>query len=99
MDWLQRFYASMCNDEWEHSGGFFIGNIDNPGWSFSFELTDTFLEGQSYEPKMLHRSDADWVITKLEGNRWIGYGGALNLDELIGYFRQWSERELQRQGV
>ena len=99
LDWLQRFYASMCNGDWEHSYGFFIENIDNPGWSFAFELSDTFLEGQPYEPATLHKSDVDWVITKVEEDRWIGYGGALNLDEIIGHFRQWAESELQRQGL
>jgi hypothetical protein len=62
-------------------------------------LTDTFLDGQPYEPETLHESDADWVITKVEGNRWIGYGGALNLDEIIGHFREWAERALAQQGL
>lgn len=99
LDWLQRFYASLCNGDWEHGYGFFIENVDNPGWSFKFELNDTFLEGQPYETEMSEKSETDWVITKVEQNRWIGYGGALNLDEIIGLFRNWAERELTRQGL
>ncbi|MES2903619.1 MAG: immunity 53 family protein [Pseudomonadota bacterium] len=94
LDWLQRFYASMCNGDWEHGYGFSIENVDNPGWSFKFELSDTFLEGQPYEAETLERSDTDWVLTKVEENRWIGYGGALNLDDIIGLFRKWAEGEL-----
>jgi hypothetical protein len=97
--WLQDFYASLCNGDWEHGYGFSICNIDNPGWSFKFELADTFLEDQPYDLHENHRSETDWVICKLDGDQWVGWGGALNLDDLIGQFRQWAERELERQGL
>jgi hypothetical protein len=99
LEWLQDFYASLCNGDWEHSYGFNIENIDNPGWSFKFELTDTFLDGRPYYQSAVHRSETDWVICKLDGHCWVGYGGALNLDDLIGQFREWAESELQRQGL
>jgi hypothetical protein len=99
LDWLQRFYASLCNGDWEHSYGFTIENIDNPGWSFKFELADTFLEGQPYDLNETHNSEADWVICKLDGDQWVGYGGAMNLADVIGHFRRWAEDELARQGL
>ena len=38
---FQHWYKSMCNDDWEHTYGVCITNIDNPGWSLKIELIDT----------------------------------------------------------
>ncbi|HBU98859.1 MAG TPA: hypothetical protein DEF21_13285 [Thalassospira lucentensis] len=31
----------MRNDDWEHTYGIAIGNIDNPGWSLKVEFIGT----------------------------------------------------------
>jgi hypothetical protein len=99
LEWLECFYQSLCNGDWEHGYGFFLENIDNPGWLFSFEVQDTFLEGQAFEEFMIERSEEDWVYCRIDGSRWKGVGGARNLNEIIGYFRNWAEAELKRQGL
>ncbi|MDO7908781.1 Imm53 family immunity protein [Paenibacillus sp. JX-17] len=32
LKWLQEWYASQCDGDWEHSNGIKITSIDNPGW-------------------------------------------------------------------
>ncbi|HEV2569039.1 immunity 53 family protein [Sphingomonas sp.] len=99
LDWLQDFYRSLCNGDWEHGYGFSIENIDNPGWHFRFETTDTFLDGRPFAPVAHDRSHEDWVNCRLDGSRWEGFGGPLNLVELLAYFREWAEAELKAQGL
>lgn len=41
---LQKWYLSQCNDDWEHTYGIQISNLDNPGWNLEVDLTDTYLE-------------------------------------------------------
>ena len=92
---LQSWYLSQCNEDWEHTHGVEIGTLDNPGWSLSVELTDTEMEGKLY-PEFSYgigndadKSGHDWLITKLEEGKLIGYGGPLNLEELIEIFLEW----------
>lgn len=99
LEWLEDFYLSLCNGDWEHGYGFSLENIDNPGWHFAFEVTDTFLEAQVFEPLLLERSEEDWVHCRLEDDKWMGVGGARNLNEIIGYFRNWADAELKRQSL
>lgn len=38
---LERWYASQCNGEWEHSYGVWIDSLDNPGWQVRISLRET----------------------------------------------------------
>ena len=94
--WLQQFYLSFCNGDWEHGlGGCDIGNIDNPGWSFKFELIDTVYEDIGGLEVAQGRDQAgerlDWIFLKKEGSVVRGFCGPLKLDDLIGEFRAWVE--------
>ena len=94
-EWLQRFYLSLCNGDWEHSYGCTIENVDNPGWSFNFELRDTVyedLEGPGVSLAADQTEDGpDWLFLKKVGPTIQGSCGPLKLDELIGEFRTWIE--------
>ena len=96
LEWLQQFYLSLCNGDWEHGeGGCDIGNVDNPGWSFKFELADTVydkIEGPTVAKGADQTEDGpDWLFLKKVGSRIEGACGPLKLDELIGEFRAWIE--------
>ena len=93
LTWLQQFYLSFCNDDWEHSYGCDIGNLDNPGWSFKFDLTDTGFEQLDGLDITLGEDTSedgpDWIVLKKDGAVVSGFCGPLKLDELIGHFRSW----------
>ena len=94
LEWLQHFYLSFCNDDWEHGfGGCTIDNVDNPGWSFKFELADTVYENIAGPDVRLGQDVSgdgpDWIFLKKEGSRIDGACGPLKLDQLIGEFRAW----------
>lgn len=89
---LQNWYLSLCNGDWEHSYGFEICNIDNPGWSFKAELQDTALEDVRLDMVKIQREDEDdWLIYKVEDYEFLAYCGPSNLEEVIIVFLNWAE--------
>lgn len=40
---LQDWYLSQCDGDWEHQLGIDIGTIDNPGWTVKVSLSDYLL--------------------------------------------------------
>ena len=47
LSWLQTWYASMCDDEWEFHEGIKILSVSNPGWSVEINLEGTIAEDLS----------------------------------------------------
>ena len=89
---LQHWYLSLCNDSWEHIYGIKIENIDNPGWSLAVDLTDTYLEKVAYIPIQVQRPEEDdWLNCKVEDQKFIGFCGPLNFEEMLTTFLDWAE--------
>jgi hypothetical protein len=60
---LQEWYASQCNGDWEHTYGISISTLDNPGWSFKVDLTDTYLFGRTFDEVHVEGTDKnDWYV-------------------------------------
>ena len=92
--WLDGFYSRLCNGEWEHSYGFDIGTLDNPGWSIDFDLAHTKLEHAAFVPLKEERSEHDWIFCSVKDRKFLGQGGAGNLSELLRIFRSWTEAHI-----
>jgi hypothetical protein len=94
---LQEWYFSQCNEDWEHTYGVSIGTLDNPGWSFAVELTDTYLEAITFTEHSYgvgldgDASGDEWLICKVEGGKFVGYGGPRKLEEMISVFLSWAK--------
>jgi hypothetical protein len=95
--WLQAWYASQCNGEWEHEYGLEINTLDNPGWSVTIDLAGTSLANRPYEGQSIHRSEHEWVMTSVEGQQFRAACGPLNLGEALYMFRRWAEAETRPQ--
>jgi len=102
LTWLQRWYSSQCDGEWEHAAGITIETIDNPGWSVTIYIEDTEMASIPFEPLKTQLSETDWVQCRVaERNdgevyrRFTGHGGASNLSDIIGVFRKWVETKEQ----
>jgi hypothetical protein len=92
---LQRWYGAMCNDCWEHTYGIQIANIDNPGWSLTVELMDTYLFGLDFNEVSIQREDeGNWLICQVKEGTFCAYGGVGNLGEMINVFLHWAEQHL-----
>ena len=85
-DRLQNWYASECNEDWDHSYGITIETLDNPGWLLSIDLADTSLEYASLARTRSTISDSNWTVVEITEGKFMGTGGATNLAQLIKLF-------------
>ncbi len=88
LTWLQAWYLSRCDGEWEHSKGVRIDTLDNPGWSVEVDI------GAAPTPAPIEeeRSRHDWIKCEIRHGRFYGYGGPANLQEVLGVLRRWVEQ-------
>jgi hypothetical protein len=104
LSWLQQWYSEQCDGEWEHGFGITIETIDNPGWSVKVCVEGTELASTQFEPVKTEISDTDWIQCRVTERkkgmlphsspnyrRFEGFGGALNLPDIIKIFRTWAE--------
>lgn len=94
IEWLQQFYSKHCDGDWEHSYGFKIENVDNPGWLINFDLADTKMSEIDFIEIRHDRSDTDWMICRKDRDVFLGSGGAFNLKEILLTFREWVEANI-----
>lgn len=87
---LENWFSARCNGDWEHSTGFEISTLDNPGWCFDVRLHDTNMEGHSLEIVKTDRSEEDWFWCWTENGKFKARGGTRNLNEMIDFFIDWS---------
>lgn len=93
---LEKWYLSQCNEDWEHTYGIEVGTLDNPGWFLKVDLAETDIETKEYTEFSYGIADDaetsgnNWLITKLEDGKFIGYGGPQKLEELIKIFLTWA---------
>lgn len=89
--WLQTWFFVHCDGDWEHGYGVRIGTLDNPGWSVRVDLEGTELEGRAFQDFERHTTEEDWVVCRVRGTMFEGFGGPHNLPELLERFRDWAE--------
>ena len=89
LEWLQNWYLSQCNEDWEHEYGITIETIDNPGWYMTIDLTDTvyaekYLTSQKYEA-----SSNDWYFYFIKDGKFEASCSPCNLTKVLSIFREW----------
>ena len=93
--WLQQWYLSNCNGEWEHQYGIHMNTLDNPGWSVRINLRGTHWENLKTSPFVRETSETDWVHCSIGNQEFNGVGGSENLDELVQTFRNLVEEAVK----
>ncbi|MFD3557186.1 immunity 53 family protein [Streptomyces goshikiensis] len=82
---LQDWYVSACDGDWEHSYGIRIETTDNPGWMLVVDLEGTPLRGRVYE-KEDSSVDGSWVSVRSDGNEFVAACDPHSLDSAINSF-------------
>ena len=93
IEWLQHWFHSYCNGDWEHDEGIQLQTLDNPGWTLTVNLESTSLENRPFLRIQHDRNEDDWVRCWVESHRFEGRCGPCNLVELLEMFRTWAESE------
>jgi hypothetical protein len=96
--WLAEWYLAQCNGDWEHQYGITIESLDNPGWSIVIDLEGTDLRDREWRPTYYNVSESDlpggvdgnvsWHCSQVSENKFVGYGGPLNLPDILNNFRK-----------
>lgn len=81
IDW----YSIHCNGNWEHSYGFEINTLDNPGISLSIDLNETCLKNKSYI-KELDNGDFDWYSIESKNNKFTIACSPNNFNTTLQFF-------------
>ena len=89
--WLQEWFQSCCNGDWEHLYGVNIDTLDNPGWILKINLINTKLENKEFKEKTIEIDEENWFRCWTSENCFCGVGGTKNLADIIRCFRLWAE--------
>lgn len=91
--WLEEWYISQCEGDWQHYFGMRIYTIDNPGWRVTINLEDTELEDKEFdEYRLIIDEDEDWILCYVKDCRFEGAGDPSKLEEIIRRFKEWVEQ-------
>jgi hypothetical protein len=90
-DWLQNWYKSQCDGDWEHEYGIKIETVDNPGWYVVIDLIGTECEGHLFLPVQTDIDESNWFFCKLNNNIFEASCDACNLSKVLQIFRDWVE--------
>ena len=91
--WLEEWYKSQCEGDWQHDFGVRIHTIDNPGWRVKIDLADTELENKKFdEYSFIDNGDEDWIFCCVKDGCFEGCGDPSKLEEIIRRFKEWVEQ-------
>ncbi|MCT4648099.1 MAG: immunity 53 family protein [Carboxylicivirga sp.] len=92
IEWLNNWYLSNCNGDWEHTYGIKIETIDNPGWKVIIDLSETRFEELKLDMSFTEKNDLDWISYGIEDGIFKGYGDPTKLESILSIFRNLVER-------
>jgi immunity protein 53 of polymorphic toxin system len=88
---LQNWYGLQCDGGWEHTYGISIDTLDNPGWSFKVNFTDTGLFGRAFEEVVFEGNDKnDWYQCRVKDRDFEGHCGPARLSDVITILLSWA---------
>ncbi len=93
LKWLENWYNSNCNGDWEHSYGITIETIDNPGWHIKIDLKNTPLEKKIINYELKENNETDQYGFKVENSEFIATGDVHKLSFLLELFKKLIEEE------
>ena len=88
--WIQKWYASQCDGDWEHENGLVIETLENPGWFVKIALEGTELETAEFLTIDRTKPERSWLFCKVVEKRWEGAGGPHVLGEILATFVRWA---------
>lgn len=85
--WLETWYFSMCNGDWEHLYGVKIDTIDNPGWRIRIDLRETKYAQVKMSRIKYDNAPDDWYFCSIEDSVFCGVGDPTKLSTMIREFQ------------
>ena len=107
LEWIENWYASQCDGDWEHDYGVKINTVDNPGWAVTIDLEGTELETLEIHSGLIEGPEVvidrygdpqttDWYNYSFEKKRFRGVGDPTKLRFLLEQFRRLAQEHSTR---
>lgn len=95
LEWIQNWYKTECNEDWEHTYGIRIETVDNPGWFLQIDLKETDYVDIVADTGLIEYGEHDWYIIKIEDSVYKASGDPSKLEFLLTKFREIIESSSQ----
>jgi len=84
---IQDWYKINCNGDWEHSYGYKIETLDNPGWFVRIDLNETSLEKLQFNREYQNAvNENDWFLIRTKEMKLEILCGPENLEQSFKIF-------------
>jgi hypothetical protein len=98
LEWLQGWFTSRCDGEWEHERGVAIESCDNPGWWVRIDIDKEPIRSSGDEvlvtlgdppsDKNGNIGSNRWMLCEVRGGKFQGAGDSTQLSSIIRCFRE-----------
>jgi len=88
--WIQNWYHSQCDGDWEHECGLKIISIDNPGWDITVDIVKIDFS-KEIDWRYFETSENDWFGYKIEDSYFSASGDPTKLEFLLQLFKNFVE--------
>jgi|HubBroStandDraft_1064217.scaffolds.fasta_scaffold273794_1 hypothetical protein len=89
LEWLEDWYQSQCNGDWENSRGMRLESLNDPGWRLTIHLDGTSAANSRPQQLNLDTPCGEWINCSISEDRFQGSGDPRKLEQIIGIFRHW----------
>ena len=97
---LQRWFKSQCDGDWEHQYGVVIDTLDNPGWSVRIDLLGTDLEDIEIERVVRDLwDDEKWIDLHIRNHQFQVATGPELLVEALQIFAEIANEPAQLRSI
>lgn len=86
--WIQNWFLSNCDGNWEHENIINIQTLDNPGWDISIDLNYTGLEQLTIESGLIENAEDDWYTYEIKNAVYSAAGDPNKLEFLLLKFKE-----------
>jgi hypothetical protein len=93
LQWIQDWFKTNCDGEWEKGDAIQITNIDSPaGWDVEIDISKTSIANLDIKWVLNENGKQDWYGVKIQNQRFRAAGDATKLAFLLGLFREMIEK-------
>ena len=85
LGWLEDWFASRCDGEWEHQNGIRIDTLDNPGWCVTADVGTPVANRE-----MAFDGDETWLDCRVSDGVFTGCGDPSQLGRIIEILQEWT---------
>ncbi|WP_299102714.1 immunity 53 family protein [uncultured Winogradskyella sp.] len=92
LEWIQDWFQSNCDGDWEHGDAIQITTLDNPGWDVEIDISKTSIANLEIKWVLNENGKQDWYGVKIQNQRFRAAGDASKLIYLLNLFREMIEK-------